>query len=131
MARKAQDVTAAELAVIRELWQHGPRTIRQLNDTLYSGDDAQYSTVKKLLERLEEKGCVTRDRSDLVHVFAAAMQRDELIDRRLRDLAEQLCDGSIAPLLTHVARHQGLTKKQRETLNSLIDELERTKPRGT
>ena len=131
MARKAQDVTAAELAVIRELWQHGPQTIRQLNDTLYSGDDAQYSTVKKLLERLEEKGCVTRDRSDLVHVFAAAMQRNELIDRRLRDLAEQLCDGSIAPLLTHAARHQGLTKKQRETLNSLIDELERTKPRGT
>ena len=125
MTRKGQDVTDAELAVIRELWRDGPQTIRQLLEKLYGDDDTQYSTVKKLLERLEEKGCVGRDRSEMVHVFVAKIQRDDLVDRRLEELAETLCDGSIAPLLTHAARNKRLTKKQRETLESLVEELHR------
>ncbi|MEQ8786085.1 MAG: BlaI/MecI/CopY family transcriptional regulator [Pirellulaceae bacterium] len=124
MARKPQDVTQAELAVLRQLWEQGPQTIRQLTTALYAGDDAQYSTVKKLLERLEAKDCVSRDRGDAVHVFAAAVGRDDLVDRRLREVAESLCDGSITPLLTHAARHERLTKKQRELLRSLIDDLQ-------
>lgn len=125
MARKPQDVTEAELAVLRQLWEHGPQTIRQLTAALYAGDDAQYSTVKKLLERLEAKDCVKRDRGDVVHVFAAVVGRDELVDRRLRQVAESLCDGSITPLLTHAARHKRLTKKQRDLLRSLIDDLQK------
>jgi BlaI family transcriptional regulator, penicillinase repressor len=130
MARKAQDVTDAELAVIRQLWEHGPQTIRQLNDSLYGGDDAQYATVKKLLERLEAKETVLRDRSDAVHVFTAAIERDELVGRRLRSVAESLCDGSIAPLLTHAARNESLTKKQRQTLEQIIAELETKQKRA-
>lgn len=125
MARKPQDVTDAELAVLRQLWEQGPQTIRQLTLALYAGDDAQYSTVKKLLERLETKDCVKRDRSDAVHVFAPVIERDDLVDRRLREVAESLCDGSITPLLTHAARHKRLTKKQREMLRSLIDDLQK------
>ncbi|MBM83750.1 MAG: penicillinase repressor, partial [Planctomycetaceae bacterium] len=55
MSRTAQDITDAELAVIRQLWDSSPQTIRQLTESLYPGDESQYSTVKKLLERLEEK----------------------------------------------------------------------------
>ena len=123
MNRRGQDVTDAELAVVRELWQRGPQTIRQLNEKLYPGDDAQYSTVKKLLERLEAKGCVARDRSAMVHVFSAVIERDDLIDRRLREVAQSLCEGSIAPLLTHAARNKSLTPDQRRRLRELIDEL--------
>ena len=63
MARTPRDVTDAELAVLQVLWDHGPATVRLLTDTLYpEGTAAQYATVQKLLERLEGKGCVERDR---------------------------------------------------------------------
>ena len=124
MSRQAKDVTDAELAVIRQLWEQGPQTIRQLTEQLYPSDSSQYSTVKKLLERLEAKGCVARNRSQAVHVYAAMIERDDLVERRLREVAESLCDGSITPLLTHAARNQRLTKKQRQTLRELIEELE-------
>ncbi len=123
MVRKARDVTDAEMAVMQMLWKHGPATIRQLTERLYADVQSQYATVKKLLERLEAKGCVTRDRSEMVHVFTAAVDREELIDRRLSEVAETLCEGSIAPLLTHAAKHEGLTGSQRELLRGLIDEL--------
>jgi BlaI family transcriptional regulator, penicillinase repressor len=124
MVRKGRDVTDAEMAVMQELWEDGPATIRQLTERLYSDVESQYATVKKLLERLEAKNCVTRDRSEMVHVFTAAVDREELIDRRLREVADTLCEGSIAPLLSHAAKHEGLTRAQRELLHGLVDELE-------
>ena len=84
MARTPQDVTDAELAILQVLWDEGPATIRRLTDVLYPGGTAaQYGTVQKLLERLEGKGCVSRDRTPWPHVVTAAIDRarGELEDR--------------------------------------------------
>ena len=124
MARTPQDVTDAELAVLQLLWDDGPATIRQLTDVLYPGGGAaQYGTVQKLLDRLELKGCVRRDRTPAAHTFAAAIEREDLIGRRLQDMAEKLCGGSLTPLLTHLVRTRRLSARERQELRDLIDEL--------
>jgi predicted transcriptional regulator len=132
MARTPQDITDTELAVLQILWEEGPATIRRLTDTLYPrGGTAAYATVQKLLERLETKGFVHRNRTSAVHVFAAAVSRDELIGRRLQTMAEKLCGGSMTPLLTHLVRARALTAKDRQALRTLIDELDKTpRPRN-
>jgi BlaI family transcriptional regulator, penicillinase repressor len=125
MGRPARDITDSELSVLRVLWDQGPATIRQLTDILYPrGEAAQYGTVQKLLDRMEAKGYVRRDRSLYVHVFEAVYDRDELIGRRLRSLAEMLCDGSLTPLLTHLARANDLTDGDRLALRAIIEEGE-------
>jgi predicted transcriptional regulator len=125
MARSAQDITDAELAVLQVLWDQGAATIRQITDALYPrGGVSHYATVQKLLERLESKGCVARDRGGVVHVFTAAIGRDDLIGRRLRDMAEKLCGGSLTPLLTHLVQAQRLSPRERQELRALIDELD-------
>jgi predicted transcriptional regulator len=126
MARTPQDVTAAELAVLQALWDHGPATIRHLTDQLYpGGGTAQYGTVQKLLERLEDKYYVERQRSGTAHTFAALVDREELIGRRLEDVAAKLCGGSLTPLLTHLVRARKLSPRERRELRELIDEQDR------
>ena len=120
------DVTDAELAVLQVLWDRGPATIRRLTDELYpDGNDVHYATVQKLLERLEDKGHVARDRSTHAHTFRAVTDRDTLVGRRLRVVAEKLCGGLMAPLLTHLVRAETLTPRERQELRTLIDELDR------
>lgn len=124
MARKAKDVTDAELAVLEVLWRKGPSKIRQITEVVYPGDvKTQYSTVKRLLTRLEAKGHVARDRRQAVHVFEAVVDRTGLVGRRLEAVADALCDGSISPLLTHLARSERLTRPQQAKLASFIEEL--------
>jgi predicted transcriptional regulator len=127
MAEKVpQDVTDAELAVLQVLWDRGPATIRLLADVLYpDGDDAHYATVQKLLERLENKGHVERDRSAHAHRFLARTDRDTLVGHRLRVMAEKLCGGLMAPLLTHLVRAEALSTRERQELRDLIDKLDR------
>lgn len=125
MARTPRDVTEKELAILQVLWEQGPATIRQITDVVYpDGDTAQYATVQKLLERLEEKGCVRRVRATPANIYSAAIAREELIGRRLQDMAEKLCGGSLTPLLTHLVKQRRLSARERRELRDLIDELD-------
>jgi predicted transcriptional regulator len=120
-----KDVTEAELAVLQALWEHGRATIRQLTDLLYPGGKAsKYGTVQKLLERLEDKGYVKRDDRPWPHEFEATVGREVLIGRRLRGVAEQLCGGSMTPLLMHLLKAEQLSPEERQELWSFLAQLE-------
>jgi predicted transcriptional regulator len=121
-ARPTPNVTDAELRVLEALWDLGPSTIRKLTDHVYpGGGQSSYATVQKLLDRLEDAGCVARDRSAMTHVFVAAVTRDELIGGQLRAVAERLCGGSVAPLLTHLLKTEALSEAERTELRRLLN----------
>lgn len=124
MAGKPRDVTEAELDVLQILWTQGAQTIREIAARLAPrNQDAYYATVKKLLERLEAKEYVRREPQGVAFVYSSVVGRDELVGRRLREVAETLCDGSVTPLLTQLSHHERLTAKQQAALRVLIDEL--------
>jgi BlaI family transcriptional regulator, penicillinase repressor len=126
MARRPQDVTDAELEVLRALWELGPATIRTLADRLYpNGAASEYATVQKLLERLGDKGHVSHRSEGRQNVFEARVGRDDLLAKRLRDTAEQLCDGSLTPLLTHLVSSARLSPGELRELRRLVDRLSR------
>ena len=121
-----QDITSAELEILKRLWEQGPTTIRELTDQLYpDGTHAQYATVQSLLGRLEDKGHVKRKKEGRVNVFRARVTRRDVIAKRLRDTAETLCDGAMAPLLSHLVERADLGDRELEALRALVDRLDR------
>ena len=123
MPREPQDVTEAELAILQCLWKDGRQSIRQLTDALHPRNDASaYATVKKQLDRMEGKKLVLRDRSLFVHVFSAAVAREDLVVRGLEALAERFCDGSFAPILGFLGKSKPLTAAERKALRALLEE---------
>src|SRR5437016_3394289 len=122
MARTAQDVTGAELAVLQLLWERGPANRRELTDALYpDGGAAHYTTVQKLLERLEAKGYAVERPAAGLRTFAASVSRDDLISRRLLDVADTLCEGSLTPLLINLVKAGQLSAHELQELRDLID----------
>ena len=129
MARRRDDVTDAELEVLKVLWDEGPSTIRLLADRLYPGGGAaQYATVQKLLERLEAKHHVRRRRRERANVWAAAVGRQDLIWKRLRETADRLCEGSLTPLLTQLVGSSRLSREELRELRRLVDRAGTGKP---
>ena len=119
--RHTPNVTDAELRVLQALWDRGPSTIRRLSEQIYPGGGPScYATVQKLLERLEAEKCVARDRSAMTHVFTAAVARDTFVGEQLRAMAERLCGGSLAPLLTNLLKTETLSDENRKDLRRLL-----------
>jgi len=124
MPRTAQDVTDTELAMLQVLWDKGTATRRQITDVLYpKGGPAHYTTVQKLMERLEAKGYVRHQRSQGVLTYTASVGREQLISRRLQEVAEKLCGGSLTPLFMNLVRAKPLSARELDEFQAIIREL--------
>ncbi|HEY1860112.1 MAG TPA: BlaI/MecI/CopY family transcriptional regulator [Gemmataceae bacterium] len=124
-ARKTSGGNTTELEVLKALWDHGPGTVRQIHAQLRAdGCKAAYTTILTHLQRLEAKGYVVSDKRDVAHVFRAAVSRDRLLRRRLKDLANELCDGTAAPLLHALVEGRRFKPEEIERFRRLLDELE-------
>jgi len=122
MTRDSLSVTDTELAILEVLWAADSASIGEITAKLYGKrTTSRYATVQKLLERLEVKGCVKRNRQGFAHRFTAAVARDDLIGHRLQEVAEKLCDGSFTPLFLHLVEATRLNPQDRKRLLELID----------
>ena len=116
----------AELAVMEWLWRGDRMTAREIRERLYpAAAKAQHGTVQRLLQRLEDKGFVGRDRRPAVHLFSAAISREAYASSQLESLADRLTGGSLAPVITHMVEHKKISrteiKRLRQILNTRAD----------
>jgi BlaI family penicillinase repressor len=124
MGKLPWEITEYELLLLNELWQRPSATVPELTEAVYGNTTPPLlATVRKLLDRLEDKGCVSRDRTRWPHHYMAAVKREDLAGNRLQATADELYDGDIAPLLTHLVRSERLTAEDRENLRKVLDEL--------
>ena len=120
------NIPDSEWAVLELLWERGPSTARQITEALYPRQTpSDQATVYKLLERLEDKALVTRDRSGPAQQFQAAVARDTLVGQQMEALLDRT-GGSLQPLLTNLIRGGRLTPEQLRELRDLVDSFEQT-----
>lgn len=125
MSLNGREITDTELEVLRQLWRREDATIRELTDALYpDGGHAHYATVQSLLDRLQGKGFVEREKDGRVNRYRASVSRAELAGRRLRATADALFDGAMAPLLTQLVDNADLRPDELDALRELIDQLD-------
>jgi predicted transcriptional regulator len=120
---KRPALSASEREVLKVLWDHGPRTTREINLVLeQQGRQWAYTTVATLLQRLSVKRYAASDPSAIPHVYRAVVSRDELLDRRLKDAAEEFCDGRAAPLVLALVQRSQFSSEEVERLRRMLDD---------
>jgi BlaI family transcriptional regulator, penicillinase repressor len=121
---KLDRITDGELSILQVLWDRGEATSREITAALHEDvTDPKMASVQKLIERLESKGCVERDRSERAHRFRPLVSHEKFLRSRLQSLADRLCEGALAPLVTTLLRSGRLPKKDREQLRTLVEGL--------
>jgi predicted transcriptional regulator len=116
-------LSEAEVEVLKVLWDLGPSTVKAVNRELAArGRLWAYTTVSTLLLRLSTKGSVTSDSSTIPHVYRATVSREELLGRRLREAADELCDGDAVPLVMALVQKHRFKPDELARFQRLLDE---------
>jgi predicted transcriptional regulator len=103
VSREPVHITDTELAVLKVLWDSGSASAREVTEVLYpTCTESDIGTVHSMLQRLERKQLVDRERSRRPHLFTARISREEVAGQELSAMAERLTDGSLVPFLTHL-----------------------------
>jgi predicted transcriptional regulator len=96
------DLSLFELQCLRRLWSRGEATVREVLEDLE--DPPSYSTVRKIFERLENKGAVVRSHLKVkAWVYRSAVSPSSMTRKEIRAFLDRLFDGSGAPLVSHLA----------------------------
>jgi BlaI family transcriptional regulator, penicillinase repressor len=116
--------TPAELEILRVLWQHGARTVREVQEQLEQERPTGYTTVLKLLQIMTDKGLVRRDESARAHVYAAKAPEETTQKQLVRDLVDRAFGGSASQLVLHALSTRRSSKQELSQIRELLDRLE-------
>ena len=73
-------------------------------------DPPSYSTVRKIVDRLEEKGAVERVRKDgKAWVYRSTVSQSAMLRKEIRRFLDTAFDGTAAPLVAQLAHMDELT----------------------
>ena len=118
--------TDAELGILRVLWQRGPSTVREVQESLNEARPTGYTTVLKTLQIMTEKGLVRRDEQQRAHVYEAQFAQHQTQRQMVGDLLNRVFDGSASNLLMHaLATKKGTSPEELSQIRDILDEFER------
>src|SRR5690242_4502251 len=124
MAKRPPTIPDSELDVIKVLWDRGQGTVREILESLRAaGRQWSYATVATLLDRLETKGMVTSDRSELAFVYKPAVSAQEVRQKRLSSLVDKLYQGEPGLLVLHLLKSHTLDPSQAREVRALLEEM--------
>lgn len=125
MGLREYELGEAELQVLKALWDAGPATVREVMNRLHAaGKRVAYTTVLTFLTRLEQKGYVKSNKSDLAYVYRAAVSRNQVTRSRLKAVIDALFDGEAAPLVLQLMKTERFSTEELAELQRHIDHIE-------
>jgi BlaI family transcriptional regulator, penicillinase repressor len=125
MPRQSAIVTDAELSVLEYLWEQGPAAVRDISKAVYQNNTAAFhATVNSLLDQLERKGYVKRDRTSFAHIFAAKTERSVLVGQQLQQVADSHFGGALSPMLLALIDNLKLKPRDRNAIRKIIQGID-------
>jgi BlaI family transcriptional regulator, penicillinase repressor len=102
-------LTRLELRIMEALWNTGPSSVREIQESFAQADRPAYTTVQTTVYRLEAKQAVRRAKKiSNAHIFEAVISR-VAVQGRLIDELLGLFGGRTQPLMAHLIESGRLT----------------------
>jgi len=117
--------TKSELEILQVLWQYGPSTVRFVNDKLNEQKrEVNYMSTQKLMLIMLDKGFVTKDASQMTHVYQAAVEEGKTKGYILDRVVDNLFNGSASSLMMQLLGNKKMSPQEMEEFKELIKKID-------
>lgn len=113
-----------EWSIMNVVWEHAPVSARDVLERLEPETGWAYSTVKTMLARLVEKGAVSERKRANTSLYEPLIERSNTRKEALRSLVDRAFEGTFGSLVHHLVAEEKLSKRDRQRLAELLNEVE-------
>jgi len=125
--RKA--VGEQELAVLRYVAEHGPATVGEVAERFGEAQGLARSTILTVMERLRNKGHLTRCKVEGVYQYSSLVPASELLAGVVGDFVQRTLAGSLSPFVTYLAEAEDVSEEELQQLQDVVARLQSRKQR--
>lgn len=128
--------TESELEILQILWEHGPSTVRFVNDTLNEklsegqGKESKeigYTTTLKFMQIMNEKEMLSREAEGRKHIYKAMVKKQKVQKRMLDRFVEATFKGSAQQLVMQLLGNRKTSQEELDEIKALIEKIENKK----
>lgn len=119
--------TAAELEILRVLWDLGPSTVRDVHTNLERHREIGYTTVLKLMQIMAAKGLVERDETARAHVYQARVAQEQTQRQLVGHLIDRAFGGSAAKLMMQALSGRKSSTEEIAQMRQMLADYEKGK----
>ena len=122
MKNKSPKLTDAELEIMHVVWELDNATVREVHERLNQRRTLAYTTVMTMMNILEEKGHLTRNKQGRAYRYEPVRPKSQVISGMVDDFVGKVFEGSARPLVLGLVKDRKLSEKDLEEIARLIKE---------
>jgi BlaI family penicillinase repressor len=120
MAKEPVELTRAEWAIIKAVWNHEPCTAPMVQEQLKRKTRWSYSTVRTIMDRMVAKGLLVSEKAGKVTLFRSAVTRGQAQRSELLYALKHAFNGALTPMVQCLLTTKELTEADIAELEALI-----------
>lgn len=117
---KGAEPTKPELAILKLLWGAQELNARQIHHSIKEDFGWSYSTVRTVLERMTEKGLVSKTAVDGVNIYEAEVSKVSVLGKMISDFSKRVLELDSAPGVAFFSDSKLLSEDELQELEEVL-----------
>ncbi len=122
MDEQISSPTEAELNILHVIWELEPVGVREVYDRIALQKKVGYTTVLKQIQRLTEKGVLTREEHRGVHLYRSTVPESAMKQQLAGRLLQNAFGGSALQMMMHAVGNDQASAEELQALKIWLDQ---------
>jgi predicted transcriptional regulator len=119
---KLERLAPVEWEIMEGIWRlGGAPTVREVWEHLYPAGEKAYTTVQTMMNNLEKKGYLRRQKIGLVNFYTPLLERERAVRTEANDLLSRVFRGSVTSMATHLINIREMTLEDLESIRAILE----------
>ena len=124
MSNKKLKPTESEIEILNILWEHGPQSVRFVNEKLNANREVGYTTSLKIMQLMVEKGLLSRNTSSRTHIYKALVNEQKMQNQLLRKFVDTTFRGASMKMVMQALGNHKPSQEELDEIKDLIKKIE-------
>ena len=125
----AKTIGDQELALLHHVAANAASTVGEVAETFGAGRGLARSTVLTMMERLRQKGYLTRRNVDGVYRYTSRAAAGDVLKSAVRDFVQRTLEGEVSPVVAYLAENADVSDAELAELEALVERLQAKRKR--
>jgi len=124
MGREPEPLGQVQLEILQFVAEHHPIRVGEVAEHFAHTSGKARTTVLTVMERLREKGYLTRRKIRGTYHYSPKVSQDEVLTSVVKRFVNETLGGSLSPFIAYLSEGGDLSESELAKLKELVDDLD-------
>ncbi len=126
MPKQVARLSPGEWEIMQVIWKRKPAmSVRQVLEIACPRSEKAYTTIQTVMNNLEQKGYLKRDKIGLVNFYKSTRSRKDTVKKETQTFVKKVFDGSFQALANYLVESDSLNPENIAQLKKMIRDKEK------